>query len=477
MVRGQTIIFFLIAITLLMGPSVPFSILGGNWNIMHATEATSLVNSNNTNTTRGASNSLRGTANSDGFHILPDATPPTISDGSLRAEKVISGLHTPTSMEFLDSDDVIILEKDGAVRLVSNGVLQPNPILNVVVRNESERGLLGIAIANVTGSTTTKAVFIYCTQPDGEGAKNRIYRYEWDGSGTLKNPRLLLDLPGVPGPNHDGGKMELGPDGMLYAVKGDLNRRGMLQNNKAGSPPDDTSVLLRVKPLDGSPANGNPFLNTSGINSSYPNLSKYYAYGIRNSFGFDFDPLTGTIWDVEDGPTAYDEMNVVKPGFNSGWSRIMGPAARDFIHGKSTNDLVQFPGSYYADPVFSWRESVGITDMEFLGSTKLGGKYAYNIFVGDVNNGNLYFFKVNSDRTGLDLGSSPGLQDLVGDSPEELKAVTLGTGFNQGITDIETGPDGYLYVLTFGGDLYRIVPATTATATATPTTPTATAES
>src|SRR5919199_4740208 len=194
MVRGQTIIFFLIAITLLMGPSVPFSILGGNWNIMHATEATSLVNSNNTNTTRGASNSLRGTANSGGFHILPDATPPTISDGSLRAEKVISGLHTPTSMEFLDSDDVIILEKDGAVRLVSNGVLQPNPILNIVVRNESERGLLGIAIANVTGSTTTKAVFIYCTQPDGEGAKNRIYRYEWDGSGTLKNPRLLLDL-------------------------------------------------------------------------------------------------------------------------------------------------------------------------------------------------------------------------------------------------------------------------------------------
>jgi glucose/arabinose dehydrogenase len=117
---------------------------------------------------------------------------------------------------------------------------------------------------------------------------------------------------------------------------------------------------------------------------------------------------------------------------------------------------MQFEGSHYADPVFSWADAQGVTDIEFLNSTKLGGKYANNIFVGDINNGNLYFFTVNDARNGLELGSN--LQDLVADNSRELESVTLGTDFG-GITDIETGRDGYLYILTFSGNLYRIVPA------------------
>jgi glucose/arabinose dehydrogenase/protein-disulfide isomerase len=381
----------------------------------------------------------------DTFQVLPDPNPPRISDASLKAEKVISGLELPTSMAFLDHDDIVILEKNGKVRLVSNGVLQPNPIFNTVVRNESERGLLGVSIANATDAT--KTVFLYYTEPDVEGTKNRIYRYEWDGSGNLNNGRLILDLPGEPGPNHDGGKMTIGPDGILYAVIGDLNRNGMLQNHKDGPAADDTSVIFRVD-RDGNGV-GNALSGTV-------NLSKYYAYGIRNSFGFDFDPLTGTLWDAEDGPTDYDEINVVTPGFNSGWKEVMGPLERR--EGKSINDLVQFEGSHYADPVFSLNQSVGITDIEFLNSTRLGEKYAYNIFAADINNGNLYFFTVNSNRTGLDLSGIAGLEDLVADNSEEVNAVTLGTGFLGGITDIETGSDGLLYVLTFNGSLYRISP-------------------
>jgi glucose/arabinose dehydrogenase len=132
----------------------------------------------------------------------------------------------------------------------------------------------------------------------------------------------------------------------------------------------------------------------------------------------------------------------------------MGPIDRT---GVDPGNLVQLDGSHYEDPVFSWADSRGVSDIEFLNSTRLGDKYAHNIFVGDFNSGNLYFFTVNDDRTGLDLGNSE-LQDLVADNNNELRAVTLGTGFG-GITDIETGPDGYLYILTFGGNLYRIVPA------------------
>jgi glucose/arabinose dehydrogenase len=97
--------------------------------------------------------------------------------------------------------------------------------------------------------------------------------------------------------------------------------------------------------------------------------------------------------------------------------------------------------------------------MEILNSSSLGERYDYNMFVGDINNGNLYFFTINGNRTGLDLGGIAGLEDLVADNAEELNAVIFGRGFTGGITDIETGPDGYLYILTLSGDLYRLIPS------------------
>ena len=449
MERKQTIIFFLMAAALLIiGQSIAFSVWEVHENNNRLVQKASPFGDENINVIPAQLSS--GNSNNT-FQVLPDPTPPTLSDPNIRVEKVIAGLESPTSMAFLDNDDIIITQKDnGRVRLVSNGVLQPQPILQVPVLNNSERGLLGVAIANTTTGSSTKTVFLYYTEPVGDQARNRIYRYEWNGvNNNLSGGRLILDLPGEPGPNHNGGKMQIGPDGMLYAVKGDLNRDGMLQNVRDGPPPDDTSVILRVD------YNGNGVGNV--LSAMGVDLSKYYAYGIRNSFGFDFDPLTGVLWDVEDGPTDYDEINIVLPGFNSGWQKVMGPLG---IEGITAEDLVLFQGSHYADPVFSWLRSEGVTDMEIFNSTSLGEKYAYNMFVGDINNGNLYFFTINGNRSGLDLGGIPGLEDFVANNSEELNAVILGRGFSGGITDIQTGPDGYLYILTFSGDLYRVVPGT-----------------
>jgi glucose/arabinose dehydrogenase len=448
MERKQTIIFFLMAAALLIvGQSIAFSVWEVHENNNRLVQKASRSGDENINVIPAQLSS--GNSNNT-FQVLPDPTPPTLSDPNIRVEKVIAGLESPTSMAFLDNDDIIITQKDnGRVRLVSNGVLQPQPILQVPVLNYSERGLLGVAIANTTTGSSTKTVFLYYTEPVGDQARNRIYRYEWNGVNNLSGGRLILDLPGEPGPNHNGGKMQIGPDGMLYAVKGDLNRDGMLQNVRDGPPPDDTSVILRVD------YNGNGVGNA--LSAMGVDLSKYYAYGIRNSFGFDFDPLTGVLWDVEDGPTDYDEINIVLPGFNSGWQRVMGPLG---IEGITAEDLVLFQGSHYADPVFSWLRSEGVTDMEIFNSTSLGEEYAYNMFVGDINNGNLYFFTINGNRSGLDLGGIPGLEDFVANNSEELNAVILGRGFSGGITDIQTGPDGYLYILTFSGDLYRVVPGT-----------------
>lgn len=380
----------------------------------------------------------------------------SISDNALNVEAAVEGLASPTSMVFLNDNKILVLEKEGSIRLVSNGILQEQPILQVPVNTESERGLLGVALSNGSNGnqgTANTDVFLYYTEEDP--LRNRIYKYQWNGE-TLINPSLILDLPAEPGPNHDGGKIIIGPDGYLYAVLGDLNHDGQLQNFPDGQPPDDTGSIFRINPADGSAPTDNPF-----IGSGTEVLNKYYGYGVRNSFGMDFDPLTGNLWDTENGPASYDEINLVRPGFNSGWQTIMGPIS---LSGDTEDDLVNFPGSHYADPLFSWTEPVAPTDIEFFNSSNLGERYTNNIFVGDIVRGNLYFFEVNENRDGISLDTTQqqaGLSDLVVDSEDELSAITFGSGFG-GITDIETGPDGNLYVLSFDdGIIYEISSSTT----------------
>ncbi len=338
-------------------------------------------------------------------------------------------------------------------------MVQDEPVLKVDVDNTTLtccRGLLGIAATS--GQGTNAKVFLYFSEAATEDnpVRNKVYKYGWNGN-TLENTKLLLDLPAEPGPNHPAGKIALGKDGFLYTTIGDLNNEGKLQNIPDGPDPSDSSVILRINPDDGSAPADNPFVNLA---KSYPEsqIDKYYGYGIRNSFGLAIDPVTGFLWETENGDRDYDEINLVRPGFNSGWKQLMGPISESDV---TEDELVVFPGAYYGDPKFSWNPSLGVTDIEFLSSDKLGLEYENNAFVGDIVNGNLYFFKVNDTRTGL-MFENPNIQrDLVANDDEKLNDITLGTGF-EGIIDIETGPDGFLYVLTFDqkkngeGKIYRI---------------------
>jgi aldose sugar dehydrogenase len=403
----------------------------------------------------------------------------------LKIELVTEGLSFPTSISFVDDDKILVLEKNtGLVRLISDGVLQEKPVLKLPVDTKAERGLLGIAVlhnsnnnnngmnkdscnhignkldtghAGPRSSANTTNVFLFFTESNNKSNnivndqqfRNRIYKYDWNGQ-TLANPALILDLPAISGPYHNGGKLMIGPDHYLYTVIGDLaGPKTQSQNNKTGPPIDGTGGILRVT-QDGKSVSDPP------LGNRYP-LNLYYAYGIRNSFGITFDPVKGKLWDTENGEDKYDEINVLKPGFNSGWAKIMGPLSRNNNSNSSKGELINLPGSYYSDPIFSWYRSIGVTDIEFLKSSKLGEKYKNNIFVGDINNGNLYYFQLNDTRTGLKFNSS-GLKDIVADNNNELSEITFASGF-KGITDIETGRDGYLYILSYlDGKLYRIVP-------------------
>ena len=335
-------------------------------------------------------------------------------------------------------------------------------MIRVQVNNEGLKGLLGIAaMEKPSSSSHAKFIFLYYSELyRDDQTRNRVYRYDWDQENQLLlNGTMILDLPAELESIHNGGKLEADKNGNLYAVIGDLGRDGQLQNVHEGSAADDTSVIISIT-KNGSSVADNPFFN-----SSNERMQKYYAYGIRNSFGLAIDPLSGLLWDTENGLESYDELNMVYPGFNSGWNQIMGPISdSDIERADLEEELVIFDDSKYADPVFSWKEPVGVTDLEFVNSTALGLEYANSLFVGDINNGNLYYFEINDSRTAIKLDENDleDLRDQVADDEEEISEIAFGSGFEGGITDIETGPDGFLYVLTFNGSIYRITPVTDA---------------
>ena len=420
----------------------------------------------------------------DPFRIPADDQPNAIDDPNLRVEEIAAGLLRPTAMAFLgdSSDDILVTFKDnGTVRRIIGGELQPEPLLDVAVANNNgtnERGMLGMAVAE--HNETTTYVFLYYTESgggqDGDDsagvvpAGNRLYRYELVENGDsaeLINPKLLLDLPARPGPRYNGGPLLVSQNEngtIVYLMIGDQDHReSQSENYEDGPPPDGTGGILAID-VEGNPL-PNPVLveqvNGEEENGEEENgmLPYYYSYGLRNGFGLAFDPVTGYLWDTENGPDWFDEINLVLPGFNSGWADIQGPALAPENEGADPGeDLVDFGGTgVYSEPEFAWQNTVGVTAIHFLNSTALGEQYANDMFVGDINNGRLYHFDLNQDRTGLLLEGVLG--DRVANTVQELDSVIFGTGFRS-ISDIETGPDGYLYFLLYGpGKIFRIAPA------------------
>ena len=416
---------------------------------------------------------------------------PTIRDPDLSVELVFQGdfdltanqLSPVTAMTFLGKDILILSKNDGTVNRITNGALVDAPLLDVQVANKRERGLLGIT-SSKANDTNKQYIFLYFTesgktdgtdiclttyscQPGSEPVGNQLYRYElYDNK--LENPKLLLHLPAWPAPSHNGGAITVGPDNNLYLTIGDLvgsvneSSRTKAQNFNNGTEPDARAGILRIT------QNGKPG-SESVLGNAYP-LNLYYAYGIRNSFGIDFDPITGNLWDSENGPEYGDEINLVKPGFNSGWMNVQGIwkaiqrpiEGEDLVAGNissSPSDLVNFGGKgKYSPPEFIWKETVGPTALKFLSSDKLGKHYANDLFVGSFNLGTIFHFSLNEDRTELSLKGS--LKDKIADNHKEIEEIIFGEGFNR-IADLEVGPDGYLYVLSVEGataKIHKIMP-------------------
>ncbi|HEV2904510.1 MAG TPA: PQQ-dependent sugar dehydrogenase, partial [Pyrinomonadaceae bacterium] len=446
-----------------------------------------------------------------------DSPPPApiLLDQNLTVSTVVTGLDQPTTMAFIGANEFFVLERaTGRVRRVVNGQLHATAVLDLPVNNNSERGLLGIALH--PNFPTTPYVYLFWTEsPTGVDSSdiaevfllgNRVDRYVWNGA-TLTHDRNLIKLRAfqedegatpdtiIRRGNHNGGIIRFGPDGKLYIMMGDNGRRGFLQNvlvglgpagnddGWGGPEPDDAHVTGAIFRLndDGTTPPDNPFYAaTTGLTgTAAENIKKVYAYGIRNSFGMAFDPISGNLWTEENGDDAFDEINRVSPGFNGGWIQFIGPSSRiaeyksiETTYGngqmqqfrwppsmiantaaEAMSRLYSLPGSQYVEPQFSWKYALAPSPIGFVNGNGLGTEYSGNLFVGasrtTLFGGFLFRFKLSTDRASLAFDDSR-LQDKVADNLDkfdvtESESILIGKNFGIA-TEIQTGPDGNLYV-------------------------------
>src|SRR5215207_4458409 len=448
----------------------------------------------------------------------------TTVDFTVRTPAV--GLFNTTTT--LSANDFLMLEKaTGRVVRVKNGVAQ-GVVLDLSVNSASERGLLGLALH--PNFATNRFVYLYWTESTtGQDTSaveatpllgNRVDRYVMNGS-TLTFDRNLLRLralqtdAGQPARgNHNGGVLRFGPDGKLYVFVGDEGRRGFFQNlpcgptvtcpetgpplvpdDQFGGPePDDahaTGAILRLND-DGTTPNDNPYAQIPTVQTGpvVENVRRLYAYGVRNGFGMDFDPVGGHLWTQENGDDAFDEINRVEAGFNGGWAQLMGPSSRvgefkaiEVARGNSLQQnrwppsnladtpaealarLYKLPGSKYTEPEFSWKYAVAPSPVGFARGAGLGAQYAGDLFVGasrtTLLGGYLMRFELSADRKTL-AATDSRLADKVADNADKFdlaESESLVVGRDFGVTtDIQTEPSkGNLYVVSLSnGAVYEV---------------------
>lgn len=390
----------------------------------------------------------------------------TIDHPRLVVEPVVDGLSLPTAMEFIAPDDFLVGEKNsGCIKRATNRVVT-GVVLDLPVANEATRGLLGMALH--PDFAHNGYVYVFYSRAESDGGtwlENRVSRFTWTGDGLdpvseLVIARFASDAAQNTAPACEGGAIRFGPDGKLYGCIGDLGRGGFenprVEQNSDWQVSANSGGIFRLND-DGSVPGDNPFASHAD-----EALHRFFSYGVRNTYGLDFDPFTAALWATENGPDVFDEVNRVRAGMNSGWLKIMGPDERDALFEKNeytafdAGDLVQLAGSHYADPKLSFFQPVGLTALLFIDSPRFPCDLQGRMLIGDANTGQLYLLTLDAARDGFVL--PPGLEDLVADSPQERQSLVFGGGWGV-TTDLQFGPDGDLYQVSLSrGGVYRIRP-------------------
>jgi glucose/arabinose dehydrogenase len=219
-----------------------------------------------------------------------------------------------TALTIAADGRLFVTEKEGAVRVVKNGALLPQPFTTLAVLSGGERGLLGVALSPVVG--VTGSLYVYYTTAEG-GAHNRLSRFTIFGDVAGSAEEVLVDLPPLStAENHNGGALAFGPDGKLYLAVGD-NANGTL----APLLTSPFGKILRFN-ADGTIPTDNPFFSqASGVNRAI------WARGLRNPYTFAFQPGTGRMHINDVGLDSWEEIDLGRAGANYGWPATEGATA------------------------------------------------------------------------------------------------------------------------------------------------------
>ena len=347
----------------------------------------------------------------------------------VKTTTMASGLWHPWSLAWLPNGDMLVTERNGKLRTVRDGKLDADPVAGVPpVHSVRLSGLMEV----LPHPNFAQNHFVYLTYtkdvPEkGEGqVATTLARGRLEGRQLVDVKDILICDPWA-GDGGSGSRLAWGKDGMLYMTTGASN------GNAAQEGTSLRGKILRLKD-DGTAAPGNPFAGKPGYKA------EIYSMGHRNSLGLAFNPVTGDLWNNENGPAGGDEINVIKPGGNYGWPEVS--FGRDY----SGPQIVNFKDGMIG-PIVFWAPSIAPSGMAFYTGSKFPD-WKNNVLVGA--------------QLGGTVPGYPHLERLVfNEKWDETSRQSLLVDLHQRIRDVRQGPDDLVYVLTDeeNGALIRLEPA------------------
>jgi glucose/arabinose dehydrogenase len=348
---------------------------------------------------------------------------------NLRVVVVARGLQQPWSIAFLPGGDMLVTERPGRLRLIKDGVLDPNPVAGVPpVRSGGLQGLMDVVLH--PQFATNRFVYLSYHRPAGEDAgETRLARGRWEND-TLVDVRDIFTT-GATGT--EGSRIGFARDGMLHMT---VSAGGVGPDVvRSQDPKDYAGKTIRLRD-DGSIPPDNPFVNDPRY------LPAIYTVGHRNGHSMVLNPWTGELWATEQGPNGGDEINVLEAGANYGWPLVS--------HGRVYSGPLISPNPTLEgtkQPLVFWVPSIAVTGMTFYQGDVFTA-WRRSAFVGGLREGEV-------PRTGH-------IQRIeFNERWEEIRREPLLRELKQRIRDVREGPDGLLYVLTaeVEGAVLRIEPA------------------
>ena len=297
------------------------------------------------------------------------------------AQLVVGGLESPTSFT-IDPNGIDLWYTErfsGEVRRY-NQDLEVDTLVDTIPNVTTagrEQGTFGVAVH--PNYPTTKLIFVLATVTVSGAAREQIFRISIGANGAATGRTVIFDIPAAA--QHVGGRLQFGPGGFLFAAIGDHLIHGNAQNLSNSVKP---GKIHRITTEGGVPA-GNPIAGNT-----------LWGYGIRNSFGFNFDPANQNLWFTDNGPTCNDEVNLLVVGGNHAW----GPAGEACEPGiwETTNEDGPAPR---IRPKVLYNPTTAPTGAAFCSNCGLRSEENGTLLVGNANNGHIRRLILNSGRNGV----------------------------------------------------------------------------